>query len=123
LLFAINSEGHLILRETINKVTTGATVKYQHFVDGSRHSVYYRRDPEETVLIVDQEEIPLLLIEPKTQMTFKLIPEQNLNVGEIFVGGVNEAVPALEGFKRFKGCLSSTFQRSFITLPSILCMT
>jgi len=109
LLFALNEEGHLILRETIGKVTTGSTLLYQHFVDGSRHSVYYKRDPEETILIVDQEEIPVSLLDPNTQMKFKLIPEQNLKVGEIFVGGVNEAVPALERFKRFKGCLSSTY--------------
>lgn len=113
LLFAINAEGHLILRETVGPVTEGATVKYQHFVDGSRHSVYYMRDSEETILIIDQEEIPVVLLDSKTKFNFKLIPNQNLNVGEIFVAGVNEAVPELVNFKRFKGCLSSKSQIFF----------
>lgn len=101
--------------ETTGIRAEGAKIKYQHFVDGSRHSVYYKRNSDETIFFVDQEEIHIssLVIKPPQ---FQLIPNQNLNVGEIFVGGVNEAVPDLLNFNRFKGCLSSKYGRRFICL-------
>ncbi|XP_021943509.1 contactin-associated protein-like 5 isoform X2 [Folsomia candida] len=108
LLFAINAEGHLILMETGTNGVEGAKIKYQHFIDGSRHSVYYKRNSDETIFIVDQEEIHLSSLNTK-KPKFQLIPNQNLNVGEIFVGGVNEAVPDLINYKRFKGCLSNIY--------------
>jgi hypothetical protein len=108
LVFSISAEGHFSLSESTGMKTEGAKIKYQHFVDGSRHSVYYKRTSHETIFMVDQEEI-LVTSQRSLPPNFELIPNQNLNTGEIFVGGVNEAVRDLFGMDRFKGCLSSKF--------------
>lgn len=111
LLFAITKAGHFLLKENReNSGMYGTLIQYQNFVDGSRHSVFFRRTKDgETLLIVDQEEIEIVPLRDEDQLfaPLAIVGEQNHFIGEVFIGGATEAVPSLRGFQRFKGCMSS----------------
>jgi len=119
LLFAVDQQGHLIINEKHGEQGIEATISYQHFADGSRHAVYFKRDLEETLLIVDQQEIQvdrltggrsLIFMESSEEhFSMPLIVPHDSQTGEVFIGGVNEAVPMFMHFKRFKGCISRMF--------------
>jgi len=106
LLFAINMEGHLMVKEERDGMMFDAVIRYQNFVDGSRHSVFFERTNNETLFIVDQEEIHLSMSIPATPRALE--PVKDATVGQVFVAGVTDTASAFNRFKRFKGCLSST---------------
>ena len=107
LLFVINKEGHLMLKEERDGMVFDAVIRYQNFVDGSRHSIYFERSNNETTFIVDQEEIKLTASILPTPSSTTNIPVKDATVGEVFVAGVTDAVNVYNRFRRFKGCLSS----------------
>jgi hypothetical protein len=120
LLFAINKEGHVMVKEERDGMLFQAVIQYQNFVDGSRHSVYFERLGNETTFIVDQEEIQLSGSISDTKST---TPIKDPAVGEVFVAGVSDAVPELLRFKRFKGCLSSKLRAEGSVLSNCKTLT
>jgi len=107
LLLAINKEGHFMLKEEHDGRIFDAVIRYQNFIDGSRHSIYFERHGSETLFIVDHEEIKASITPSTGSAPAALVKDPS--VGEVFVAGVNEDTAALSTFKKFKGCLSSNY--------------
>lgn len=105
LLLAINKEGHFMLKEEREDEIFDAVIRYQNFIDGSRHSIYFQRDGNETLFIVDHEVIKPSITPAKTSALAALVKDPT--IGEVFVAGVNEEKATLSSLKKFKGCLSS----------------
>lgn len=112
-MFSLNPAGHLVMREYRHGLGVfSSIVQYQNFVDGSRHSVYFRRDvTNETILIIDHEEIFVTYNETES-LTYMYPGNSRLSdplKGEVNIGGViDDSDPELSGYKDFKGCMSST---------------
>lgn len=52
LLVALSSEGELIFEEDREGSAFGARVKDRYFLNGARHSIYYKRTNDIAVLLV-----------------------------------------------------------------------
>ncbi|CAL8122090.1 unnamed protein product [Orchesella dallaii] len=108
LVFSLNTKGKLILKETQGSIVEGATIR-QNFADGQRHSVYFKRNWEETIFIVDQEEIHVEGLSAEFTFLTTHTSALQTNVGEVFVGGVSDAVTELRHYQRFKGCFANIY--------------
>lgn len=90
--------------------TFGATIADRNFLNGARHSVYYKRDFNETELMIDRQQVEI--VEMQEQILTNL-PE--LGANEVQIGGLNTTDPRFAIYKGYNGCLSSKIF-SFITL-------
>lgn len=103
-------EGFLIVQEDREGEVYSATVQTMNFINGARHSVYYRRDFAETELLVDREIIPMTQIPPSN---FINVPE--LGANEVQIGGHHTNDPRFAIYKGYSGCLSSKFFKLYTT--------
>jgi hypothetical protein len=98
----LSPEGYLTVQEDREGAVFSATVENKSFINGARHSVYYRRDQNESELLVDREVIDMQQIPAQT---FTNVPE--LGANEVQIGGHNTNDPRFAIYKGYSGCLSS----------------
>lgn len=101
-MVGLSPEGYLIIQEDREGAVFGALVQTKSFINGARHSVYYRRDHNESELLVDREVIEMHQIPAQT---FTNVPE--LGANEVQIGGHNTNDPRFAIYKGYSGCLSS----------------
>ncbi|CAH0547877.1 unnamed protein product [Brassicogethes aeneus] len=104
LLVTLTLEGFLIVQEDREGEVYSATVSSKSFINGARHSVYYRRTENESELLIDREVIPMYQIPAQT---FTNVPETGAN--DVQIGGHNTADPRFAIYKFYSGCLSNIF--------------
>lgn len=104
LLVGLTPEGFLIVQEDREGAVFSTIVQRKIFLNGARHSVYYRRDANVSSLLVDRELIPMIQIPAQS---FTNVPE--LGANEVQIGGHNTTDPRFAIYKGYSGCLSSTF--------------
>jgi hypothetical protein len=104
LLVGLSPEGYLTVQEDREGAVFSATVENKSFINGARHSVYYRRDQNESELLVDREVIDMQQIPAQT---FTNVPE--LGANEVQIGGHNTNDPRFAIYKGYSGCLSNIF--------------
>ncbi|XP_018318790.1 contactin-associated protein like 5-1 [Agrilus planipennis] len=104
LLVGLSPEGFLIVQEDREGAVFSTTIQNKSFINGARHSVYYRRDHNVSELLVDKEEIPMDQIPAQT---FTNVPEMGAN--EVQIGGHNTTDPRFAIYKGYSGCLSNIF--------------
>lgn len=104
MLVALTPEGYLTVQEDREGSIFGATVSDRNFLNGARHSVYYRRDKDQAELMIDRQQIEILQI-PEQSLTN--IPETGSN--EVQIGGTNTSDPRFAIYKGYNGCLSSKY--------------
>ncbi|KAL3275553.1 hypothetical protein HHI36_020309 [Cryptolaemus montrouzieri] len=102
LLVGLSPEGYLIFQEDREGEVYSATVQSKSFINGARHSIYYKRDEDQYELLVDKEVIPMEQVAPQT---FTNVPE--LGANEVQIGGHNTSDPRFATYKRYSGCLSN----------------
>ena len=103
-LVGLSPDGHLIIQEDREGAVFEATVKEKSFINGARHSVYYRRDHNDSELLVDRKIIEMQQIQAQT---FTNVPE--LGANEVQIGGHNTNDPRFAIYKGYSGCLSSKY--------------
>lgn len=101
LMIAITPDGFLQIEEDREGTSFGARIE-RNFLNSARHSVYYKRVHNSTVLLVDREEV---LMEPITLIGLTPMAENGAN--EVQIGGINTTDPRFAVFKSYSGCLSS----------------
>ncbi|XP_063931341.1 axotactin isoform X3 [Zophobas morio] len=101
-LVGLSPDGHLIIQEDREGAVFEATVKEKSFINGARHSVYYRRDHNDSELLVDRKIIEMQQIQAQT---FTNVPE--LGANEVQIGGHNTNDPRFAIYKGYSGCLSN----------------
>ncbi|RZC34755.1 uncharacterized protein BDFB_004596 [Asbolus verrucosus] len=102
LLVGLSPEGYLIFQEDREGAVFAAIVHTKSFINGARHSVYYKRDHNESELLVDREIIEMHQIPAQT---FTNVPE--LGANEVQIGGHNTNDPRFAIYKGYSGCLSN----------------
>lgn len=102
LLVGLTPEGHLIFQEDREGPVFGTVITWKSFINGARHSVYYKRDNNEAELTVDREIIQLVQMPAQN---FEKVPEMSAN--EVHIGGHNTSDPRFALYKGYSGCLSS----------------
>ncbi|KAH1016826.1 hypothetical protein HUJ04_007995 [Dendroctonus ponderosae] len=102
LLVGLSTEGFLIVQEDREGAVFSATVSKKSFINGARHSIYYKRTFNDSELYVDKE---LTQMEQIPAQTFTNIPE--LGANEVHIGGQETNDPRFAIFKKFSGCLSN----------------
>lgn len=101
LMVAITHEGFLQFEEDREGLAFGAKVE-RTFVTDARHSVYYKRNGSDAVLIIDREVVPLVQIN-----VLSATPMADTGVNEVQIGGFNTSDPKFAVYKGYNGCLSS----------------
>ncbi|XP_018567332.1 contactin-associated protein-like 2 isoform X2 [Anoplophora glabripennis] len=104
LLVGLSLEGYLTVQEDREGAVFSATVNKKNFINGARHSVYYKRDANDFELYIDRELTPMKQI-PAQKFTH--IPE--LGANEVHIGGHDTNDPRFAIYKRYSGCLSNIF--------------
>lgn len=108
----MTSKGHLIVQEDREGAVFEAIVATKSFINGARHSVYYKRDQNESELLVDRELIPMTQI-PATPINDK----RDMGANEVLIGGQNTSDPRFQYYKAYSGCISSKYtQQRFSTV-------
>lgn len=128
LLVALTAEGHLQFEEDREGAVFGAKVSDRNFLNGKnlmiikikailakifmqiflfifsgfRHSVYYKRNYNTSVLLIDRTEVALEAI---PEVNFVKSPKEGIN--EIQIGGLSTDDPRFATYKSYSGCLSS----------------
>ncbi|KAK9892824.1 hypothetical protein WA026_022286 [Henosepilachna vigintioctopunctata] len=102
LLVALSPEGYLIFQEDREGEVYSATVQSKNFINGARHSIYYKRNLDQYELLVDKEMITMEQVAPQS---FTNVPE--LGANDVQIGGHNTSDPRFATFKRYSGCLSN----------------
>lgn len=106
-MVGLSLEGFLIVQEDREGEVYSSTVQRMNFINGARHSVYYRRDFTNAELLVDREVIQMKQIPPST---FINVPEVGAN--EVQIGGHHTNDPRFAIYKGYSGCLSSEYIRN-----------
>ncbi|XP_011062628.1 PREDICTED: uncharacterized protein LOC105150935 isoform X2 [Acromyrmex echinatior] len=103
LLVALTSEGLLIFEEDRDGSAAGVRLSDRNFLNSARHSVYYVRDNNTAILLIDREPVQLLPIPGIS------IPDENETPGatEIQLGGLNTTDSRFIAYKGYTGCLSN----------------
>lgn len=79
------------------------TVRDRNFLNGARHSVYYRREFDEADLMIDKQ---IFIMEKKADLSLTTLPDSESN--QVHIGGANTKDPRFAIYKGYNGCLSST---------------
>lgn len=103
LMVAITEDGYLQFEEDREGSAVGAKVEKQFF-NNIRHSIYYKRDGDNAMLLVDRQHVQL---EDITVLT--LTPVADVGRNAVQIGGINTTDPRFAVFKSYMGCLSSMF--------------
>ncbi|XP_043670095.1 neurexin-4 isoform X1 [Vespula pensylvanica] len=103
LLVALTSEGQLIFEEDTEGVAYGVRLNDRNFLNGARHSVYYVRENNTTMLLIDREHVQLLPIPILSLGDYYDTPGST----EIQLGGLNTTDSRFAAYKGYTGCLSN----------------
>ncbi|XP_011690893.1 PREDICTED: uncharacterized protein LOC105451879 isoform X4 [Wasmannia auropunctata] len=103
LLVALTSEGQLIFEEDRDGSAAGVRLSDRNFLNGARHSVYYVRDNNTAILLIDREPVQLLPI-PGIPMQDE---DETPGATEIQLGGLNTTDSRFTAYKGYTGCLSN----------------
>lgn len=101
LLVALTADGYLQFEEDREGTAVGAKIE-RNFLNSARHSIYYKRDENETTLLIDKQEIK---IEPINVLSLTQVADIGAN--EVQIGGINTTDPRFAVYKSYMGCLSS----------------
>ncbi|XP_050508450.1 axotactin [Diabrotica virgifera virgifera] len=104
LVVGLSTEGYLTVQEDREGAVFSATVNTKNFINGARHSIYYKRDYNDSELYIDRE---LTSMKTIPAQTFTNIPEKGGN--EVQIGGHDTNDPRFATYKRYSGCLSNIF--------------
>lgn len=107
LMVALTQDGFLQFEEDREGSAFGAKVE-RNFLNNARHSVYYKRNGSDAVLLIDREVVPLL---PITVVSSTIIADTGAN--EVQIGGLNTTDPRFAVYKSYSGCLSSIWLIDF----------
>jgi len=101
LMIALTPDGYLQFEEDREGTAFGAKIE-RSFLNNARHAVYFKRDKDEAVLLIDRQVVPLLPIN-----VLGLTPVTDLGANDVQIGGINTTDPRFAVFKSYSGCLSS----------------
>ncbi|KAK4045709.1 hypothetical protein OUZ56_033583 [Daphnia magna] len=106
LLVSLTALGYLRIEDDRgNGIVYGAEVKSINFLNGARHSVYYKRNGANAVLLVDRDDVPL------RPLSTSIHPDGLAEVTDenaIHVGGVKITNdPRFTDYDHFDGCISN----------------
>ncbi|XP_059351285.1 axotactin-like isoform X3 [Daphnia carinata] len=106
LLVSLTALGYLRIEDDRgNGIVYGAEVKTINFLNGARHSVYYKRNGANAVLLVDRDDVPL------RPLSTSIHPDGLAEVTDenaIHVGGVKVTNdPRFTDYDHFDGCISN----------------
>ncbi|XP_057659616.1 axotactin isoform X2 [Diorhabda carinulata] len=104
LVVGLSTEGYLTVQEDREGAVFSATVNTKNFINGARHSIYYKRNFNDSELYIDRE---LTAMKQIPAQTFTNIPEKGGN--EVQIGGHDTNDPRFATYKRYSGCLSNIF--------------
>lgn len=108
LMVAITEDGHLQFEEDREGSSWGAKV-VKPFFNNVRHSVYYKRNGDDAMLLIDREHVPLEEIN-----VLSLTPVADVGRNAVQIGGINTTDPRFAVFKSYMGCLSSAYEFFFL---------
>lgn len=101
LLAAITEDGYLHFEEDREGSAWSATVQ-KPFLNNVRHSLFYTRRNNRTLLLIDRQEVPLHTMDELTQ-----VKVQDLGGNAVHIGGANTTDLRFATYKNYMGCLSS----------------
>lgn len=101
LLLALTPDGNLLFEEDRESIAFGAKVE-RKFLNNARHSIYYYRNGDDAVLMVDREPVPVV---QTTVLAMTQVSDSGAN--EVQIGGINTTDPRFAVYKSYSGCLSS----------------
>lgn len=110
LMVAITSDGFLQIEEDREGSAFGAIIE-RNFLNNVRHSVYYQRTGDDSMLLIDREEV---LLEPVVVLALTQVADAGSN--SVQIGGINTTDPRFAGFKSYSGCLSSSYKTNILFL-------
>jgi len=107
LLIALTALGNLRLEDDRGQgYVYGAEVKTINFLNGARHSVYYRRNGASAYLLVDREPVDLTPLSRTSILSDELAEVTDANA--IHIGGIKSSNdPRFTNFDHFDGCISN----------------
>ncbi|RZF31871.1 hypothetical protein LSTR_LSTR014199 [Laodelphax striatellus] len=105
LLVALSIEGELIFEEDRDGTVFGVRAKDRIFLNGARHSIYYKRTNDTAVLLIDRE--PVLMHPLSNSNSFSHDNSEGSN--ELHIGGHNTSDTRFASYKNYSGCLSNVF--------------
>ncbi|XP_046452961.1 uncharacterized protein LOC124200702 isoform X3 [Daphnia pulex] len=106
LLVSLTALGYLRIEDDRgNGVVYGAEVKSVNFLNGARHSVYYKRNGANAILLIDRDDVPL------RPLSTSIHPDGLADVTDenaIHIGGVKVTNdPRFTDYDHFDGCISN----------------
>ncbi|XP_014284802.1 axotactin isoform X2 [Halyomorpha halys] len=104
LIIALSAAGELIFEEDREGSAYGARITDRNFLNGARHSVYYKRDNKTAILMIDREEVPLVVMP-----VLSISQAQHPGANEVQIGGINTSDPRFGAYTSYLGCLSNVF--------------
>ncbi|XP_050531839.1 axotactin isoform X2 [Daktulosphaira vitifoliae] len=107
LIVALNEKGEMIFEEDREGTggAFGARIKDRNFLNGARHSVYYKRTESSSVLMVDRDPVELKKI-PVLSLTDTLT-DITAGDNEVQIGGLNTTDPRFASYTSYSGCISN----------------
>lgn len=105
LVVGLTPDGYLFIEEDRETSAVGAKVE-RYFLNEARHSVYYLRNLNDAILLIDGEKTELTPI----LNTRALSGAVDLGSNKVQIGGINTTDPRFALFKSYSGCLSSEYE-------------
>ncbi|KAI5716611.1 hypothetical protein M8J76_009357 [Diaphorina citri] len=111
LLLALDEQGKLKFEEDRegDDGAFAAKILDRNFLDGARHSVYYKRQGNVATLLIDREPVSLV---PIPVLSITGVPHEtstNEGANEVHIGGILTKDRRFDVYKNYTGCLSNVF--------------
>jgi hypothetical protein len=101
LLISLNADGQLLFEEEREGVSY-TSVTSQSVMNSLRHSVYYKRENDDAILLIDREEVSI------NRIVQNVTQQVKDSTNTFMIGDTNGTVdPRFAVYKRYDGCLSS----------------
>lgn len=110
LMIGITPDGYVQFEEDREGYGMGAVIE-RNFLNNIRHSVYYHRDGNNSLLLIDRQEV---VLEPVNVLELTPVADSGRNAAQI--GGINTTDPRFAIFKSYSGCLSSELIQSLMEI-------
>ncbi|XP_075225876.1 axotactin isoform X2 [Lycorma delicatula] len=104
LIVALSNEGELIFEEDREGSAYGVRIKDRYFLNGARHSIYYKRTNDSAVLLIDREHVALEQVP-----VLSWVPDGTDGSNVVQIGGLNSSDRRFAAYKNYSGCLSNVF--------------
>uniref|UniRef100_A0A8D8Y5X7 Contactin-associated protein-like 2 n=1 Tax=Cacopsylla melanoneura TaxID=428564 RepID=A0A8D8Y5X7_9HEMI len=111
LLLALNEQGHLIFEEDRegDGGAYSAHLTNMNYLNGARHSVYYKRQGNVATLLIDREPVVLVQIPGLSISGGPQETNSNEGANEVHIGGILTKDRRFDVYKNYTGCLSNVF--------------